>query len=318
MAHHPALEDVSECFLCGDARSRRLFAIGPYGYHACAQCGLVRLAPRPRPADLDRLYATEWAYSADLIPETGGAEVNPSYPYRLARLDRFAPGRRFYEIGCGDGSFLAYLRARGWAVAGGEASVSGIAAAAARWGLAADRLSFEGLSLPGVSDAIGLYHVLEHLYQPRAALAAIAGALQSGGILHVQVPNRRSFDARLGRDRWPGLLCPQHAYLYEPRHLERLLSDSFRVVSVETYDPWHGPVSVEVTLRGLIRRWLRGDPRSGAIPTRPEVSGAGPAGGNTAPVRLRRIAVRAAATAIARAQAAIGWGNVIDVIATRR
>ena len=65
---------------------------------------------------------------------------------------------------------------------------------------------------------------------PRAVLKGIRDALNPGGVLHLQLPNIRSLDGRLGRQSWWGLRCPQHVTFYEPRHLRQLLAEEgFRV-----------------------------------------------------------------------------------------
>lgn len=319
MTPSPQLEPVTRCFLCGAEPSRLLFRIPPFGYQECAVCGLVRLAPRVAPADLPRLYDEEWPYDAAPVPESASDDrgpANPSFPYRSRRLNAFTPGRSFLEFGCGDGSFLAYQRQQGWQVAGTELSPSGVTAAWTKYRIRVDRACAEAPQIAGRYDAVGLYHVLEHLYEPRPVLEAIHQALAPRGILHVQVPNRRSLDGRLGRQFWPGLLCPQHVYLYEPSQLLRLMDERFQVLSTETYDPWHGPFSVEVTLRSLVRRWLRREPLSQSLPIHSRATN--PAAREIEPSRrqqLTAVALRRVATLVARAQSMAGWGNVVDVIA---
>ena len=101
---------------------------------------------------------------------------------------------------------------------------SAVRAARDRHGLELQVIGFDDFRIPGGSyDAIGAYHVLEHLYEPRAVLRGIRDALSPGGVLHLQLPNIGSIDGRIGRQSWWGLRCPQHVTFYEPRHLRRLL-----------------------------------------------------------------------------------------------
>jgi hypothetical protein len=55
-----ALETVSTCVLCGEPSSRLLFEVPPYGYRACAACGLLRLSPRVAASDLERFYGESY------------------------------------------------------------------------------------------------------------------------------------------------------------------------------------------------------------------------------------------------------------------
>ncbi len=172
-------EPVPTCVLCGSARSRRLFRQPPYGYVACRECGLVRLSPRVAARDLasfyDALYREPYEHAQEALPQQ---LANPTFAYRAARLTAVAPGHRLFEIGCGDGNFLAVMQARGWDVAGSEVHGSAVRVARDRHGLDLHVIGFDDFKIPGGShDAVGAYHVLEHLYDPRAVLQGIRDAL---------------------------------------------------------------------------------------------------------------------------------------------
>lgn len=313
-------EPVPTCVLCGSARSRRLFRLPPFGYVACSQCGLVRLSPRVPSRDLaafyDGLYREPYEHAQETLTQQ---LANPTFAYRASRLTTVAAGRRLFEIGCGDGNFLAVMRARGWDVAGSEVHGSAVRVARDRHGLELHVIGFDDFRIPGGSyDAVGAYHVLEHLYEPRAVLQGIRDALSPGGVFHLQMPNIGSIDGRLGRQSWWGLRCPQHVTFYEPRHLRQLLAEEgFRIVSIETYDPWHSPGAMELTLRAMARRTYRR--AVGAIGRQ----GSSPAA-NASPMlaasgRSRQLpGLPTLARFLAQAEAQVGLGNVADVIAVRR
>jgi len=324
MATQFALETVPTCVLCGEPSSRLLFEIPPYGYRACAACGLLRLSPRVAASDLKRFYDESYrdVYEGNSVL-LDKQLANPTYDFRARRLTRHSKGRRFLDVGCGDGNFLAVLRSHGWDVTGREVSETAAKAARERHGIDVEIISFEDVgSIPtGCWDAVGLYHVLEHMYEPRAALKQIHEALPVGGVLHVQVPNRRSLDGRLCRHLWWGICCPLHVLFYEPRHLRQLLSEEgFGVVSVQTYDPGASPKIVDETVRSLLKSALktvlrpkaRLEPRAEvrSAETESEASSLRP----VADLVLRRLLL---AVVIARTQSAVGFGNVADVIAVR-
>jgi SAM-dependent methyltransferase len=318
------LECVSQCVLCGDASARPLFKIPPYGYEACRACGLTRLSPRVAQRELGRLYEdVNRQYQENPTP----IEVqlaNPTFAWRARRLAAYAGGRRFLEVGCGDGNFLAVLRARGWSVAGNDVGAVAGQTTLSRHGIEIETVSFEDFRLTGSFDAVGLYHVLEHLYEPRGVLREIRRALAPGGILHLQVPNIRSLDGRLGRQLWHGLSCPKHVYLYEPGHLHRLLGqEGLTIASLETYDPFHGPGTVQGTIGQAVKAAVRslraagapdrvGQPDPADGPTGRSAASAPPFLGNR---RVVGRAVAAGSLALARGQALLGFGNVADVVA---
>ena len=315
-----SLQDAPNCVLCGETSARQLFDIPPYGYRACSACGLTRLSPRIAEADLQRYYEDSYedVYQGN-VEYLQEQLANPTFSYRARRLARHSPGRRFFEIGCGDGNFLAVLRSQGWEVGGSDVSDAAARAAKERHGIPVTVVSVESGAVSGRWDAVGLYHVLEHLYEPRTVLRRVRDVLPSGGIVHIQMPNRRSLDGRLGRQHWWGLRCPEHVFFYEPKHLRRLLAEEgFEVASIETYDPWHSPGTVEITARSVLRSLLRRDGHVAPTgePRATETEEEAPTGASR--MRLPSRALRGLSVAAAHAQATMGFGNVADVIAVRR
>ena len=57
-----------------------------------------------------------------------------------------------------------------------------------------------------------MFHVLEHLYDPRAYLAAAHELLAPDGRLVVQVPNAASWQFRLLGRAWNGVDVPRHLF----------------------------------------------------------------------------------------------------------
>jgi predicted SAM-dependent methyltransferase len=72
-------------------------------------------------------------------------------------------------------------------------------------------------------DLVRMNHVLEHLYNPAATLAAVRSKMRAGAKLHIALPNPRSFASKLFRARWFPLECPRHVILYSPAALERVV-----------------------------------------------------------------------------------------------
>jgi hypothetical protein len=60
---------------------------------------------------------------------------------------------------------------------------------------------------------VTLWHVLEHLPDPRDMLVAATDALLPGGVLAIGVPNPESIQFRVLRSRWHHLDAPRHLCL---------------------------------------------------------------------------------------------------------
>ena len=111
-----------------------------------------------------------------------------------------------------------------------------VAAARGVDGVEVIRSGVQELELPEHAyDAVILWHVLEHLADPGAALERVRGWLVSRGCLLVGVPNLASLQAELGRDRWFHLDSQRHLIHFTPRGLDLLLERS----GFRTVERWH-------------------------------------------------------------------------------
>jgi SAM-dependent methyltransferase len=159
----------------------------------------------------------------------------------LAQIGARPPGA-LLDIGAGRGRFVAHARAAGWDARGLEPSSRGVAAARAR-GLDLLCATIDDADVAaGSLDAATLWHVLEHVDEPGAALARIAGWLRCGGALLVGVPNLASVQARAGGADWYHLDVPRHRTHFTVTGLHALLrSHSFEPLATHHVLAEHNP-----------------------------------------------------------------------------
>jgi hypothetical protein len=148
----------------------------------------------------------------------------------------------------------------------------------------------------------------------------VRGLIEPSGLLHVQVPNAASLTRRLSRGEWASLVFPQHVYFYEPNTLRALLERfGFTVLSTTTWDPWHGPGAVSTSVSNMARRLVTGRHSW----TENVVANNAPSRGRASP--QARASIRAVmrtgldhvSGVLARLEAGIGQGAVVDVVAQR-
>ncbi|MBI4242398.1 MAG: class I SAM-dependent methyltransferase [Candidatus Rokubacteria bacterium] len=321
-------EVARACGLCGSSRHRRLFRVHRKGYVQCADCATARLYDRVAAERLDCMYDAFCASQPRVLEERDLAIqlANPTFACRRRRLEERVPaGRReLFEIGCGDGNFLAYMRGRGWQVRGCEYGSRTREFVRSRHGIEVSTGDFTTLPIEaGSLETIGAYMVLEHLYEPLDWIRTVRRALRTGGFLHLQVPNFRCLDRYVAGRCWSLLSFPEHVYFYEPAGLKRRLErEGFRVVGLSTYDPWHGPGTTLSSARSCAMRLFTGRlpwPEVAGADT-PGTDGAGGAQGPGATRKKKRTLIfdtlgQPVATLLARAQSLIGYGNVLDVMA---
>lgn len=97
------------------------------------------------------------------------------------------PGR-LLDVGAGIGTFLAMARDEGWEPHGTEVSATAISHAATL-GIALTRGELESAAVKGPFDAITLWHVLEHVPEPRATLRRCRDLMAQDGRLILAMPN---------------------------------------------------------------------------------------------------------------------------------
>ena len=189
----------------------------------CGDCGFVVTLPVPVGDEIEKYYPAGYYGSASGRRFPAIVEWLQGAMYRRrARVVEREWGRgpgKVLDVGCGRGLLLRAFRERGWQVDGTELSES--AAAFARDVLKIPVKVAPVLSLPwpdGTFDAVSMWHVLEHVPDPVAALREAARVLRQEGVLFAGAPNFGSPEARWTRDKW--------FHLDVPRHLTHLTQES--------------------------------------------------------------------------------------------
>ena len=223
-------EPVAPCIACGAKSARPRLAVA--GFDApvvvCEGCGLGRFQPQPP----DEIIAS-------FYPDSYYGEPGRKFQPGVERLVRWVgarhveflsrglpPGARVLDVGCGRGVVLGALADRGFEVHGVEFSAAATRGADPRALLrVAPRLADAGYPSAHF-DQVLIWHVLEHLAQPRETLLEVRRILRPGGRLVVAVPNFSSLQARWSGTAWFHLDLPRHLYHFPLAALRRLLDET--------------------------------------------------------------------------------------------
>lgn len=242
------------CEICGAASPepvawrRDLFLGGDtiYTMNRCPGCGVVYQYPRPSAATIHLLYPSEEypEYVAGLhtVGRLRRAVRRYGLRKRCRRVTRYVDGGRMVDVGCSTGDFIWEMsRQPGWAALGIDISLAAVAYARDQLGVTGAVGVLNAAPLPdGSLDAITMWNVFEHVYDPRTVIAEAARLLRPGGVLVITHPNLDSLDRRLFGHTWIGYELPRHIYLY-PSELLRALMAEYGLHEVERtclYGSW--------------------------------------------------------------------------------
>ncbi len=200
-----------------------------YELTRCASCGSAVTGGDGPPGD-----AYESGQYALTRPRAGGlvAAFQRSVarqPVRFLRRAGLQRGSRVLDVGAGPGRLVGALAESGYDAHGIEPSQRSVLLARQDGHAVERRDLFDHADAD--LDAAVLWHVLEHLDDPAAALATVRHWLRPGGMLLVGVPNLASLQAELAGDGWFHLDAPRHRVHFTADGLRRLLVRSgFEVV----------------------------------------------------------------------------------------
>src|SRR5258708_25260922 len=224
----------------------------------CSSCGYIFDNPRPTLEELINFYSRPRQYDSWL----GELKTRDRlWNRRLSLLRSTRKKGSLLDVGAGIGQFLFLARGTYDQVYGTEVSTEAIRIAREKYNLELFDGTLENLERKGqLFDNISLFHVLEHVPDPRSLLRICHSLLSDRGILVIAVPNEvTSFRAWLKRQLVKaGLRKPRavgkfglpritlteqtsevHLSHFTPAVLRRLLKSAGFSILKTTLDPYY-------------------------------------------------------------------------------
>ncbi len=236
---------VHESSVCGSAKQKFVVQKNGFDIYECGKCALQYVFPLPTADEIISYYDTEnsrdYREISGLKPLESEVDADNGHYHphggRFRMMDRRntarwilrkTKGGRLLEVGCSQGDFLA--------------AASEFPQFKECWGLDLDRSALEyagsrGLNVKhgtlenapfdaGSFDIVVLWHVLEHVYDPKLALEAIRNLLSPGGWLVGCLPSPAHIKAKLKRGDWHYYCPPSHLWFFTKPSLRALCYES--------------------------------------------------------------------------------------------
>lgn len=229
-------EKVESCPICGGEHfTNRIICKDhtvsgeSFAIVECDQCKLWITSPRPSQSEIGKYYESD-AYISH--SNKGNSPINIIYKlvrnYTMKKktqlIQSYSSKGKLLDYGCGTGDFLSACKSKGFEVVGIEPNEHARNQAANQTAATIFE-DIDSLEKKDKVDVITLWHVLEHVPDPKAILKRLKKQLNKGGHLIIAVPNRESYDASYYKEYWAAYDVPRHLFHFNQLNIKDLSKD---------------------------------------------------------------------------------------------
>jgi len=169
----------AHCNLCSHNRFRVIERNeSPFQVLRCRYCGLVFVHPHPKSGALKGHYGK--SYYSEWINQQKNKRTR-MWESRLNKLQKLRPRGKLLDVGCGEGLFLRLAQDNG-------CYASKFASKALGTKIYCGQLH-QACFADNSFDVVTMWHVLEHVENPKSYLTEVHRVLKPHGLLILAVPN---------------------------------------------------------------------------------------------------------------------------------
>ncbi len=230
------METVDHCPVCGSSESSVALSAEDhtvshtaFTIQRCGTCGFQYTSPRPQQDRIGEYYLSE-SYISHAEKATGLKDRIYHWVRKRAIRNKhkliahYQPTGSALDVGCGTGDFLTYLVAQGYSAQGVEVSPDAHKIAANKGVSVASQLA--DIPAQGQFNVISLWHVLEHVADPRETLKQLFERCSKGGLLVIAVPDNESWDCQHYGPKWAAWDVPRHLSHFRQQDVHKLLKET--------------------------------------------------------------------------------------------
>ncbi len=252
------IDQNNPCGFCQKRKSKVLYSTNDiygnsYSLNQCDNCKAVFLDPRPTSEELLRIYdESYYGRGKEKFGSVIEKLINYFQDKRASLVNNYLSDKsKVLDIGCGNGRFLSFLKQKGdYELYGLELNTSSnkrvlkIPGINLRFGsLKPQDFKQESLS------AITLFHVFEHLTEPKETLQTIRKILKKNGLLVMSFPNIDSVQSKFFKGKWFHLDPPKHLFFFKPIDFVRLMDGyGFELIKEKHFNLEYNPFGLNQSI----------------------------------------------------------------------
>ncbi len=224
MPSNASATSAGPCRLCTFEATALAYSIAGTQVDRCQRCGFFQVRSPPTSSEIAAIYSEKYF---DHQKYEGNWSSKRETNRRLALLSKAGvrDGSRVLDAGCATGDFILSATSK-YEMWGLDVSPQAIAKARERLPDLAQRLIAAPLEQHGLLedhfDAIALWDVVEHLWDPVSTLSKLLPLLRPGGAIVLSTPNIGSLSAKLQGRRWAFMTPPEHLVFFARNTMHQL------------------------------------------------------------------------------------------------
>lgn len=221
------------CPSCSCEACQMIFQKNGGTYVRCESCDMVYLNPVFTDEALHEYYKGNNTVQA-IAHENENEFYSRIYQDGLNTIQQYTKTGSLLDIGCSSGFFLGMAKAQQWSTFGIELNKVERNIAATK-GHVIWSNPLEELSIDRSFDVITMWDVFEHIKNGYEYMHLIRKILSPQGVFFLQIPNVKSFAARVLWEKCNMFDGIEHVNLYAPRTIQLLAERAgFKVVSMRS------------------------------------------------------------------------------------
>jgi SAM-dependent methyltransferase len=233
------MEILSKCPVCGGDEGISVLEFKNRKKYIVCRCGCAYLNPRKTDAEISEYYSSgEYRkMTEEFIEDKSEVEHQERRAEIVSGMvDKFDIMSHL-DIGCSTGTLLRRVeegKGRGFVSAGVDPDP--------KWTKDVKVLYRSLEEVKGKYDLITMIHVLEHMNRPREVLEKVSKLLSPGGVLVIEVPNRRAYMVAFN--------SPQHVVAFDLASLGKLVMSTGYEILAHLLHGWlmNLPLDLYITI----------------------------------------------------------------------